>query len=44
MYLSLNAENIDKIKMGTIYFFYIVFLKENIWKLSIEKNLIKILY
>ena len=31
MYLSLNAENIDK--MGTILFSYIVFFKEHLWKI-----------
>ena len=36
MYLSLNAENIDK--MGTINFLILWFLKENIWKLLIEKT------
>ena len=45
MYLSLNTENIDTLyTMGTIYFLILWFLKENILKLSIEKNITKTLW
>ena len=40
MYLSLNAENIDK--MGTIYFLILWFLKKIYEKSSIDINYMKI--